>query len=115
MYLQDTFASGAVGACVAAGVEVSYVLIVPHGPEWGLWQVLADLRGKGALGPRSAASAWRPLCRRAALPAVSLSRTELLMLSPNLMRHHVTRSDERRRSRRLTAGLVKRGKRAGAA
>jgi len=31
-----------------------------------------------------------------------------------LMWHHLTRSDERQISRRLTAGLVQRGKRAGA-
>jgi len=35
------------------------------------------------------------------------------MLSPNLIWHHLTRSDERRISKRLTAGLVQRGKRAG--
>ena len=80
VYLEDVFASGAVGACVAVGVEVSYVLIIT-------------------------------LCRRAAQPAVLSSRTDLLMLSPNLMWHHLTRSDGRRISRRLTAGLVQRGER----
>jgi len=35
---------------------------------------------------------------------------DLLMLLPSLMRHHLTKSDERLRSRRLTAGLVQRGK-----
>jgi len=36
--LEDAFASGALGACATAGVEVSYVLIVTPGPEWGLGQ-----------------------------------------------------------------------------
>ena len=36
VYLEDAFASGALGACVVVGVEVSYVLIVTPGPEWGL-------------------------------------------------------------------------------
>jgi len=64
--------------------------------------------------PRSAASAWRSLCRRAARHAVLSSHTDLLMLSPKLMWHHLTRGDERQISRCLTAGLVQRGKRAGA-
>jgi len=48
---EDEFASRVGGACVTAGVEVLYVLIVPPGPEWGPRQVLADLHGKGALSP----------------------------------------------------------------
>jgi len=49
--------------------------------------------GRGRSAPRSAASAWRSLFRRAARPAVLSSRTDLLMLSPNLMWHHLTRGD----------------------
>jgi len=70
--------------------------------------------GRGRSDPRLAALAWQSLCRRAARAAVLSSRTDLLMFSPNLIRHHLTRSDERRISRRLTAGLVQCGKRAGA-
>jgi len=102
----------AVGACVAAGVEVFYVLIVTSEPELGLGQVaclsLLICSGRGLSAPRSAASAWQSLCRR---PAVLSSRTDLLMLSPKLMWYHLTRGDERQISR----GLVQRGKRAGAA
>jgi len=66
--------------------------------------------------PRSAALAWPSLCSRVARPAVLSSRTDLLMLSPNLMwYHHRTRRNEWQISRRLTAGMVQRGKRAGAA
>ena len=118
MYLPDAFASGAMGARVAAGVKVLYVLVVTPGPELRLGQgaylSLLICAGRGRSAPRSAASAWRSLCRRAARPTVLWSRTDLLMLSPNLMWHHLTRGDERQISRRLTAGLVQRGKRAGA-
>jgi len=109
----------AVGACVDAGVEVLYVLIVTSEPELGLGQgaclSLLICSGRRLSAPRSAASAWRSLCHQAARPAVLSSRTDLLMLSPKLMWHHLTRGDERQISRRLTAGLVQRGKRAGAA
>ena len=66
-----------------------------------------ELKVRGSqLAPRSAASVWRSLCRRAARYAVLSSRTDLLILSPKLMWHHLTRGDERQISRRLTAGLV---------
>jgi len=89
VYLEDAFASGAVGACVVVGVEVLHVLIVTPGPELGLGQgaclSLLIFAGRGHSAPRSAASAWRSLCRRAALPAVLSRRTDLLILSPNLV------------------------------
>ena len=59
VYLPDAFASGAVGACVTAGVEVLYVLIVTPGPELGLGQgaclSLLICAGRGRSAPRSAA------------------------------------------------------------
>ena len=64
--------------------------------------------GRGRSAPRSAASAWWSLCLQTARPTVLSKRTDLLMLSPNLMQHHLTRSNERWITRRLTAGLVRR-------
>ena len=85
VYLEDRFACGVVGACVAAGVEVPYVLIVPPGPEWGLGQVLADLRGKEALGPTLGSVGVAVI--------VSSSRTARCVVEPHGSANAVTKFD----------------------
>jgi len=100
VYLEDVFASGAVGACVAVGVEVSYVLIVPPGPEWELG--LADLRGKGALGPTLGSVSVDAI--------VSSSRTARYVVEPHRSANTVTKFDaasshqKRRAAEKLDSG-----------